>query len=387
MFSNDLTPNWDLVTDSFTEPTTCRELLELLSPLEPTGDECNIVSLSWKKKHFYEHTNIKLFVDYAREKLPTLPSIDKDHFHLVLRIMRLYRAIEDYESASQLAIQYELVPYIKTSLHFQQWDDLTKYIALSYLLSKYKEGSFDEDDYTIFHRTKFDTHWLSKYNDCFTHGELLALYLWYMRKYGRTMPTPLLEDHLMGISVYINTYFVHMVNHTIAEKYSEWVNMFSQISINKTIMHVHHATTSHLTWISGAHTYLNLDDYCNEIREILLHADTEFLLRYENLIGKMISYIPFYTKYQSQSQLKSFEKLLVLLDNGNEIQEMMVRKYLIPLLIQDWDTLTSYLLKEKQVKLLRYILFTSLLEEDRDYLDSIYEMEQMYIALSNTVSS
>lgn len=369
-------PSWELVTNNFKEPTTCEELLTLLTLKD---------SFSWQIKQFYEKENLILFAEYTREKLTIFPHTDKYYFHLLLRTMYLYRTADDTQSAYNLATDCDIDTFIETTLHFKTWDSITRYIGLSYLLSKYNEHSFSDMDQEIFERVLFDTSWHVTHHDCFSHNELFSFYLWYIRKFGRTMEDYLADDYIMAIASYLNTYSVDLTNTTIINEYAKWVEMFTQSTLNKDSLRVHQALLSHLILLTGTHTHLQLDDYCHAIRNILFYSDEEFLLRYEELIGRMISYIPFYGVYQSKFQLKNFEQLISLIDEGNQLQIMMLQKYMIPLLIQDFDFIAMYLVKEKELPLLSYILFTIFTEEDRTLLSDRFEMEPIYFGLERRI--
>lgn len=375
------TPNWDLVTDKFIEPTTCSDLLQLLSLPRNTSP-----SMSWKKKLFYHEENLTCFINFANQKLSNLSHTDKEYFHLLLRIMYLYRIANDDNSAYEFAIRNDIHTFIETTLHFKKWDDITKYIALSYLLSKYKIKNFTTEDDEIFHRVLFDIGWLSVYYDCFNHEELLTLYLWYIRKFGRTMEDDFMEDYLMGIASYANTYTVDLATSNLTNEYAKWVEMFSQSSLNKNSLLIHNALLSHFIYLTGAHTHLQLDEYCSEIRSILLYSDEEFIIRYDEFIGRMISYIPFYTKYESELQRKNFKQLISLIEHGNSVQISILQRYLIPLLIQDFDYLAMYLVKVKELEFLSYLLFTIFTEEDRTLLSDRFEMEPIYFGLEKRIT-
>lgn len=376
MITNNKIPNWNIVTDNFSEPKTCSTLLQLL-----TIPNNNAPSQAWKKKQFYQEENLILFAEYAKEKLFQLPNTDKDYFHLILRIMYLYRMANNNLSAYEFALQNDIHTFIETTLHFKKWDNITKYISLSFLLSKYKNTEFTKEDDEIFHRVLFDTNWITHYHDCFNHEELLALYLWYIRKYGRIMEDSFAEDYLIGIATYINTYSVDLATSNVTTEYAKWVSMFSQSSLNKNSLRIHKALLSHFIYLTGTHTHLQLDEYCYEIRHILLYSDEEFINRYIDFIGKMISYVPFYTKYESVLQRKNFKQLISLIENGTPLQVSMLQRYLIPLLIQDFDYFAMYLVKEKELAFLSYILFTIFTEEDRFLLSDKFEMEPIYYGL------
>src|SRR5699024_10289374 len=185
--------------------------------------------------------NIQLFITYAKNTLIRMSSIDKDYFQVILRIMRLYREIDDNQSAYSLSEEKELHAYIQTSLHFSDWDITTQSVALGYLLSKYSITSLHQSDHLIFKRITSSIHLICTQSNLFTHTEILSFYLWYMRMYGRTMSTVDLEEHLINISYYINNHFIDLFHNKIAIEYAQWVHMFSKLPIKKSIIHIHRA--------------------------------------------------------------------------------------------------------------------------------------------------
>lgn len=377
----DYTPDWNLVTDNFIEPKSCSELLRLL-----TISKVSHPSQAWRTKYFYQENNLVAFANYANEKLLNLPHTDKEYFHLILRIMYLYRVANNEQSAYEFAIKNDIHTFISTTLHFKKWDDITKFIALSYLLSKYKKNPFTSEDDEIFLRVLFDITWINSYHDCFDHEELFLFYLWYIRKFGRTMEERFIEDYLMGIATYINTYSVDLVKPNITNEYAKWVEMFSQSTLNKDSLRIHRALLSHFIYLTGTHAHLQLDEYCNEIYYILNYSEEAFIKRYEDFIGKLISYIPFYMKYESELQRKNFKKLISLIEIGNPLQVLILQRNLIPLLIQDFDYVAMYLVKEKELEFLSYILFNILTDEDRFLLSNRFEMEPIYFGLKKRMN-
>ncbi len=371
-------PKWELVTDTFQEPTTCKELSKLLTPATPTGNEESIISLSWKKKQFYQKENVLLFLAYAEKKLVEMSAIDKNHFEVVLRMMRLYREIDDYEAAYQLAQNKEIISFIQTSLHFSKWDTLTKTVALSYLVTKYRVLPLEEFDYQIFHRVKLDTEWIKSLDSLLTHEELFSFYLWYVKMFGNQMMKEEMDDYLMGITVYLTNHFVDLFTEKTALEYSQWVHQFSELPINKAIIHIHRALCAHFIELLGIDPTEKLDDYNVEIIELLSNADTAFLERYYETIGKLISYIPFYEKFSTRLQLRYFENLMLSFIGFEDGKAELIQNCIIPQLVSDFGTFMNYLFQHKKIRLIESILCDWLTVDDHQYLNQVYEMDVLY---------
>lgn len=371
-------PNWELVTDHFQEPTTCKELATLLTPIAPTVGEQSFISLSWKKKEFYKKENILSFLSYGEKKLTEMSVIDKDHFEVTLRMMRMYREIGDNESAYRLAEEKEITSFIQTSLHFPKWDILTKTVALSYLVTKYKIHPFGEEDHQIFHRAKLSTEWMGSMNSLLTHKELFSLYLWYIRMFGNHMGEEEIDDHLMGVAVYLTNHFADLFNEETAFEYCQWVHMFSQLSIKEEIIHIHRALCTHMFDLLDAQPPEALDDYNLELKEVLENANAEFLHRYNELIGKLLSYIPYYEKYSTRMQLRYFESLLLSFIDAKDGQVELIQHFVISQLVCNFGPFINILFKHKKVRLIESILCDWLSVEDHQFLNQAYEMEILY---------
>jgi hypothetical protein len=370
-------PNWSLITDHLQEPTTFTELYELLTPRCSTGNEKQRALAAWKMKEFYKKENLLPFLYYASTKIKTLPRFHKDEMPTILRVVRLYQEIGLYESAYKLMEEHNLIQFAFTSLHYEEWDPLTYAVSLNYLIVKRKVYGLEKQDHKIYEKVKFNQDWAVHYAPLLSQKELLEFYFWYIRYHAKYMSIRELEENMMEMAMYCNTYIIDIYTYDLSETYYKWIELFARCPIDYAVISAHRAVLAHLGQLADLPCAEKLDDYLYEIKELLENMHFPFLVQYESFIGKLVSYIPFYEAVKVPQQTFYFEKILYAC-KGIEYKEAVLRNYLFSQIPQNFSSFIRPFLRNERFQSIHEILFYWLSEQQRLDLESTYDLSKIY---------
>lgn len=113
------------------------------------------------------------------------------------------------------------------------------------------------------------------------------------------------------------------------------------------------------------------------MKEMMEHMSFEFMDKYENFIGKLLSYVPFFEMIQVPQHAYYCEELMYIC-KGIEYKEEMLRNYIF---IQLHDCLPSFIkqfLKNKRYATIHDILFYWCDDEQRMGLEKKYNLSFIY---------
>ncbi|MBP3972377.1 DUF3965 domain-containing protein [Bacillus sp. WL1] len=370
-------PNWDLVTDTYTEPKNFADLFSLLVPRYPKGDEKRRTILLWKEKEFYKEENLVPFIVFGMNKVKKLPQFHKDSIPTLIRIIRLCQEIGWYKEANEFMRKQGINDFVQTSMKYETWDLLTQVIALNYLIIKYRLGERDSAAFQIWERIKFNEKCINHYSSLLSHKEVLELKFFYMCKQARTLSKEQLDYDMMNLAKYCNTFLYDLYKYDLLTKYRKCTEFLSYYGPSQAVIACQKAVLSQITDRLNPLKTMHVDDYLYEIKEMMEHMTLELINQHEHFIGKLLSYVPFLEIIQVPQHAYYFEGLMYVC-KGVKYKEELLRNYLF---IQLHDCLPSFMrlfLKNKRYATIHDILFYWCEHEQRMSLERKYNLSSIY---------
>ncbi|MEB9686133.1 hypothetical protein BK742_17095 [Bacillus thuringiensis serovar pingluonsis] len=370
-------PNWDLVTDTYTEPKNFADLFSLLVPRDPKGDDKRRTILFWKEKEFYKEENLVPFIVIGMNKVKELPQFHKDSIPTLIRIVRLCQEIGWYKEASKFMRDQGLDNFVQTSMKYETWDLLTQVVALNYLIVKYRVGELDSASVQIWERIKFNDKCINEYSSLLSHKEVLELTFFYMCKQAKILSKEQLDYNMMNLAMYCNTYLYDLYKYDLSTKYRKCTEFLSYYVPSQAVIACQKAVLAQITDGLNPLKTTHLDDYLYVIKEMMKHMTKELMNQYEHFIGKLLSYVPFFEMIQVPQHLYYFEELMYSC-KGIQYKEEILRNYLF---IQLHDCLPSFMrlfLKNKRYATIHDILFYWCEDEQRMSLERKYNLSSIY---------
>ncbi|MEC2829985.1 DUF3965 domain-containing protein [Bacillus cereus] len=370
-------PNWDLVTDTYTEPKNFADLFSLLVPRDPKGDDKRRTILFWKEKEFYKEENLVPFIVIGMNKVKELPQFHKDSIPTLIRIVRLCQEIGWYKEASKFMRDQGLDNFVQTSMKYETWDLLTQVVALNYLIVKYRVGELDSASVQIWERIKFNDKCINEYSSLLSHKEVLELTFFYMCKQAKILSKEQLDYNMMNLAMYCNTYLYDLYKYDLSTKYRKCTEFLSYYVPSQAVIACQKAVLAQITDGLNPLKTTHLDDYLYVIKEMMKHMTKELMNQYEHFIGKLLSYVPFFEMIQVPQHLYYFEELMYSC-KGIQYKEEILRNYLF---IKLHDCLPSFMrlfLKNKRYATIHDILFYWCEDEQRMSLERKYNLSSIY---------
>ncbi|WP_028402452.1 DUF3965 domain-containing protein [Ectobacillus panaciterrae] len=370
-------PNWSLVTDYFACPETFTDLLSLLIPEAPHQNEERRTLLMWKEREFYKKENIASFIHYGIKKIPELPKFHKDELPTILRIVRLYQEIGWYEAAYQFMEEQKLIQFVHTSIEQDAWDILTQTAAWNYLIVKRKVSQIDERDHRIWEKVKFNQEWMKEYKPLLSHKEILEFTFLYICRQAKGMAKEELEENLMELAMYCNTFIDEIYKYKLIKKYAKCIAFLEKYCPNRAVIACQRAVIAQIADIFPASDCEAADDFLSEVTEILEYMDFQFSCKYEYFISKLISYIPFFEMIQVPKQVYYFEEMMYLC-KGIGYKEQLLRAYVFSQLSPNFISFMKPFIYNKRYETIHEMLFYWCTAEERAELEGLYNLHKIY---------
>ncbi|MFD3447196.1 DUF3965 domain-containing protein [Microbacteriaceae bacterium 4G12] len=370
-------PNWGLVTDHYKEPQTFADLLSLLIPQTPKGDSEDRAVLAWKEKEFYKEENIIPLIHYALDKIEHLPKFHKDEILTILRIVRLCQEVKWYEEAYRIMNEQKLIQFVKTSMAYDEWDLVTKVVAWNYLIVKRKVSELEQEDTLIWERVKFDEEWIHEYESFLSNKLVLDFMFFYICKQAKFMNKSQLDEGIMNLAVYCNTYIYDIYIYGLTKKYKKCIEFLAYYEPSRAVLACQRAVFTQLADMIDSPVGLESDDFVFEIKEMIQYMDLELIQKYELFLGKLLSYIPFFEMIKVQQQVYYFEELIYIC-KGIGYKEDLLRHYIFSQFSSKFALFIRPFLKYKRYAMIHEILFYWCTTEQRKNLEARYNLNFIY---------
>ncbi|HDR4573566.1 DUF3965 domain-containing protein [Bacillus cytotoxicus] len=370
-------PNWNLVIDTYVEPKDFADLFSLLVPCRPKGEEKERTLLVWKEKEFYKEENLIPFILYGMNKAKELPQFHKDEIPTLVRIVRLCQEIGWYQEAYTFMVNQRLDEFVYTSREYETWDSITQIVALNYLIIKYRVGELKSEDVAIWNRVKFNEKCIEEYRELVSHKEVLEFTFFYLCKQAKSLSKKELNDDMMNLAIYCNTYLGDLYTFDLLRKYRKCTDFLSYYGPNHAVIACQRAVISQISDRLDPLKTTHVDDYLYVMKEMMEHMTIEIMNSYGHFIGKLLSYIPFFEMIQVPQHAYYCEELLHVC-KGIEYKEEILRNYIF---IQLHDCLPSFFrvfLKNKRYATIHDILFYWCDDEQRMSLEKKYNLSFIY---------
>ncbi|MFD0772084.1 DUF3965 domain-containing protein [Bacillus sp. CGMCC 1.60114] len=370
-------PNWNLVTDAYEEPENFADLFSLLIPERPKGEGKERTILAWKEKEFYKKENLIPFILYGMKRLHDLPKFHKDEMPTLVRIVRLCQEVGWYQEAYRFMVAEGLEEFVQTSLEYESWDVFTQVVAWNYLIIKQKVAELESNDYFIWERIKFNVECIEKYKVLLSHKEMFEFMLLYLCKQAKTLSKEQLDENLMGLAIYCNTYIYDLYTLDLLKKYRKCTDFLTYYEPSRAVVACQHAViaqiSDHLNPLKTTH----VDDYLFVIKEIMEYMSFEFMKKYEHFIGKLLSYVPFFEMIQVPQHVYYCEELMYIC-KGIGYKEELLRHYIFIQLLNCFPSFIKQFLKNKRYASIHDILFYWCSDEQRMNLEQKYNLSFIY---------
>jgi hypothetical protein len=370
-------PNWDLVTECYKEPKSFADLLHLLTPQPPHGTEKQQMLFAWKEKEFYKKENIIPFIRYGIEKISELPKFHKDELPVLLRIVRLYQEIGAYKEAYEFMEEQKLIQFIFTAIDQNSWDTLTKVVGWNYLIVKQKTSQICDWDHIVWNKVKFNQEWTKEYSMLLSHKELLDFTLLYLCKQAKHITMEELEEDMMQLAMYCNTFISEIYTYKLIKRYERCVNFLEHYHPNSAVIACQRAVMAQLNDFFSPFEDISANDFLYEMKVIIEHMDEDFSCKYNTFIGKLLSYIPFYEMIQVPKQIRYFEDIMHA-SKEIDYKEIMLRTYVFSQLTNCFITFVKPFIQNKCYNVIHELLFYWCTQEDREQLERYYHLEKLY---------
>ncbi|ANN35490.1 hypothetical protein BK704_00910 [[Bacillus thuringiensis] serovar konkukian] len=370
-------PNWNLVTDKYVEPQTFKDLLSLLVPKRPKGNKKERTILVWKEKEFYKKSNLIPYIIYGMKKSYDLPQFDKDELYAVLRIVRLCIEVGWYQDAYDFMKDKELVQFIETSIEYETWDIFTKTLAWNYLIVKQKAIGLEDKDHFIWERIKFNQKCIKKYEFLLSHKEIIEFMFLYVCKQAKHMSKEQLEENIMRLSVYCNSYIYDIYSLNLLSKYRKCTEFLSYYKPSPLVLACQRAVSAQISDLLHPLKTTHVDDYLFEVKEIVKHASYQFLKKHKIFIGKLLSYIPFFSMIKTLHHVYYFEEIMYIC-KGIGYKEKLLHDYIFIQLQDCFHDFIKYFLRNKKYAIIHEILFYWCTGEQRINLEKHYNLNFIY---------
>ncbi|PEA55186.1 hypothetical protein CON64_09165 [Bacillus pseudomycoides] len=370
-------PNWNLVTDTYTEPENFADLLALLIPEYPKGEGKERTILAWKEKEFYKKENLIPFILYGMKKIHNLPKFHKDEMPTLVRIIRLFQEVGWYQQAYTFMVAEGLEEFVQTSLEYESWDVFTQVVAWNYLIIKQKVMELESNDDFIWERIKFNVECIEKYKTLLSHKEMMEFMFLFLCKQAKALSKEQLDENLMELAKYCNTYICDVYTLDLLKKYRKCTDFLTYYEPSRAVVACQRAViaqiSDHLNPLKTTH----VDDYLFVIKEMMEHMSFEFITKYEHFIGKLLSYIPFFGMIQVPQQMYYCEELMHIC-KGIGYKEELLRNYIFIQLPNCFPSFIKQFLKNKRYASIHDILFYWCSDEQRMNLEHKYNLSFIY---------
>ncbi|WP_379970176.1 DUF3965 domain-containing protein [Ectobacillus sp. sgz5001026] len=319
-------PNWMLVTENFSSPTTFSDLLYLLIPnrTEKSGYDSQV--LSWKEKEFYKKETILPFIQFGMKVMKELPKFNKDEMPTILRIVRLCQEVRWYEQAYNILKEQQILPFIFNSLEIEVWDDFTKATAWNYIIVKQKALRLEECDYAIWEKIKYDLSWIPSCPHLASEKEIIECKLLFLCREARDMDTNKFEELSMELAIYCNSTISNLYTYNLVETYKRCISYLEDHTENRMIIACHYAILAQLAEFFYDPYQFIMDDYVAVMRDMMAHLNFSLYEKYKEFIGTLLSYISFYQLIRVPQQTDYFQEMLTM-SRGIPYKEDLLREY------------------------------------------------------------
>ncbi|MFX3623611.1 MAG: DUF3965 domain-containing protein [Ectobacillus sp.] len=370
-------PNWGLVTDFYKEPKSFADLLSLLVPKNLAETQDHHTLLIWKKNEFYKKENLIAFIQYGIEKIAELPKFHKDEIPAILRIVHLCQEAGWYDKAYGLMEEHSLIQLVHTSIEQEDWDELTKAVSWNYLILKQKIARLEPIDSLIWDKIKFDIGWSKTSQIFISQKEILEFMFIYLCRQAKHMEKQQLENELMQLSIYCNTYIYEIYKRNLVEKYEKCISFLENYPLNPAVFACHRAVLAQISDMFHVSYIYNTEDFLVEVRRIIEHMDFYFMNTYKEFIGTLLSYIPFFEIIQVPQQVYYFEEIMYTC-KGIGYKEELLRNYVFSQMILRFDSFIRPFLAQKHYASIHEILFYWCAPNERERLEEMYNVNEIY---------
>lgn len=370
-------PNWNLVTQKYEEPRNFKELLSLLLPIRPKGSKKERIILAWREKEFYKKDNITPYIEYGMKKSYELPLFDKDEIPAVLRIVCLCLEVGWYHEAYNFMEEKGLIRFVETSIEYENWDILTQTMAWNYLIAKQKTVGLKAKDHLIWEKIKFNQECIKKSRFLLSHKRMIEFMFLYLCKQAKHMNKGYLEDSMMQLAMYCNSYLHDIYSLHLLPKYRKCIEFLSYYNPSPLVLACQRAVVAQISDQLQPLKTTHIDDYLYEIKEIIKYVQFQFLKKYESFIGKLLSYIPFFGVIQTLHQVYYFEEIMYTC-KGIGYKENLLNDYLFMQLRNTFREFIKCFLENKKYNIIHEILFYWCTDEQRLELEEHYNLNHIY---------
>lgn len=380
-----LKPNWSLVTDDYVEPNDFADLFTLLIPKNSKvkGKKRNALTwkerriLIWKEKEFYKKENLIPFITYSMEKAKNLSKFHKDEMPTLLRIIRLCQEIGWYQQAYDFMIDEGLETFVQTSMENETWDVFTKAVAWNYIITKERINKLEKKDDSIWERIKYDSECIEKYDLLISHKEIMEFTFYYLCKQAKVLSKTQLENEIMLLAEYCNTYIYDIYTLNLLKKYRKCADFLSYYNPSKAALACQRAVIAQISDCLNPIKTAHIDGYLFVIKEMLEHITFELLDKHKRLIGKLLSYIPYFNMIQIPKHAQYSEEILYIC-KGIGYKEELLRNYLFIQIEDCFPTFIEQFIKNERFNTIHDILFYWCNDEQRMNLEKLYDLNAIY---------
>ncbi|UOY91969.1 DUF3965 domain-containing protein [Ectobacillus sp. JY-23] len=365
-------PNWSLVTERFAHPQNFTELLSLLMPQEvdENGEKSKVIL--WKKKEFYKQNHIRSLISYALQMIEQLPRFHKDEIPVILRVVRLYQEIEEYEAGYELMKSQGLERFVYTALTHSSWDIVTELAAWNYLVLKSKSVGLQDPDYDIWGRIKYKFSSWKNYEPFFSAKEVIMFVLLFIPREKKA-----LNEHIMEAAWICNHYIDCVASHRLFSFYEARIKQWQKYGVDHRAVTCHRIILAQLSDIFSIADYDSPFEFVSECRELMLYADYEFLCNYRDIVATFLSYIPFFNLMQVPRQVTYFEQLLTIC-RADEKKEEFMRYFVFSQFAHNFLSFIAPFIRNKCYGTIHDMLFYWCTEEERLRLEKSYNLQKLY---------
>lgn len=380
-----LKPNWSLVTDEYLEPNDFADLFALLIPENSKINDKKRFNLTWnerttliwKEKEFYKKENLIPFITYSMKKAKNLSKFHKDEMPTLLRIIRLCQEINWYQQAYDFMIDEGLEIFVQTSLENETWDVFTQVIAWNYIVIKERINKLEKKDYYIWERIKYNSECIEKYELLISHKEIMEFTFYYLCKQAKVLSKSQLENEIMLLADYCNTHIYDIYKLNLLKKYRKCTDFLSYYNPSKAALACQRAVISQISDCLNPLKTVHIDGYLFVIKELLEYVTFELLDKHRNLIGKLLSYIPFFNMIQIPKHAQYSEEILYIC-KGIGYKEELLRNYLFIQIEDCFPTFIKQFIKNKRYNTIHEVLFYWCNDEQRMNLEKLYDLNSIY---------
>ncbi|WP_100618235.1 DUF3965 domain-containing protein [Bacillus cereus] len=380
-----LKPNWSLITDEYIELNNFADLFTLLIPKNSkikdkkrtnlTWNERTV--LTWEEKEFYKKENLIPLITYSMKKAKNLPKFHKDEMPTLLRIIRLCQEIGWYQQAYDFIIDEGLDIFVQTSIENETCDVFTHAVAWNYIVTKDKINKLEKKDYFIWEKIKYNSECIEKYELLVSHKEIIEFTFFYLCKQAKRLSKTELENEMMCLANYCNTYIYDIYALNLVRKYRKCTEFLSYYNPCKAVLACQRAVIAQISDCLSPLKTIHIDDYIFVIKEIIEHMSYEFANTHKNLIGKLLSYIPFYNMIQVPKHAQYSEEILYIC-KGIGYKEELLREYFFIQIEDCFPSLIQQLIKNESYTTIHDILFYWCNNEQRMNLEELYDLHSIY---------